>query len=30
VIDRVEPANGRLRGTIETGDLSPAALATGL
>jgi hypothetical protein len=29
VIDRVDPANGRLSGTIETGDLSPAALAVG-
>jgi hypothetical protein len=29
VIDRVDPANGRLRGTIETGDLGPAALAAG-
>lgn len=31
VIDRVDPASGRLRGTIETGtgDLSPAALAAG-
>jgi hypothetical protein len=29
VIDRVDPANGRLSGTIETGDLSPAALAAG-
>ena len=29
VIDRVDPASGRLRGTIATGDLSPAALAAG-
>jgi glutamine cyclotransferase len=29
VIDRVDPSNGGLRGTIETGDLSPAALAAG-
>jgi hypothetical protein len=29
VIDRVDPASGRLRGTIDTGDLSPAALAAG-
>jgi hypothetical protein len=30
VIDRVDPASGRLRGTIATGDPSPAALAAGL
>jgi hypothetical protein len=29
VIDRVDPASGRLRGRIETGDPSPAALAAG-
>jgi hypothetical protein len=29
VIDRVDSASGRLRGTIETGDLNPAALAAG-
>ncbi len=29
VIDRVDPANGRLRSTIETGDPIPAALAVG-
>jgi hypothetical protein len=29
VIDRVDPANGRLSGTIEAGDLSPATLAAG-
>jgi hypothetical protein len=28
VIFRVDPASGRLRGTIATGELSPAALAT--
>jgi hypothetical protein len=30
VIDRVDPASGRLRGRIETGDPNPAALAAGL
>ncbi|HZD71217.1 MAG TPA: hypothetical protein VFA45_20645 [Actinomycetes bacterium] len=30
VIDRVDPASGRLRGAIETGDPSPTALAAGL
>jgi hypothetical protein len=29
VIDRVDPASGRLRGTLATGDLSPAGLAAG-
>jgi hypothetical protein len=29
VIDRVDPASGRLRGTIATGDPSPAGLAAG-
>jgi hypothetical protein len=29
VIDRVDPTSGRLLGTIETGDLSPAGLAAG-
>ncbi len=29
VIDRVDPASGRLRGRIETGDPNPAALAAG-
>jgi hypothetical protein len=29
VIFRVDPASGRLRGTITTGDLNPAALAAG-
>jgi hypothetical protein len=29
VIDRVDPASGRLRGRIDTGDPSAAALAAG-
>ena len=29
VIFRVDPVSGRLRGTVATGDLSPAALAAG-